>query len=110
MHHHAQKQPCKAKCAQTLLEANNYTDSLTEEDERVEEVVLEGVPPRPEGLLRLGAAEDLQGRPTKSGKKETRDDGSAKKSFNSSVCGRPPSRRLQEKPQLVADYGWFPSP
>ena len=44
------------------------TDSLTEEDERVEEVVLEGVPPRPEGLLRLGAAEDLQSRPT-SGKK-----------------------------------------
>ena len=54
------------------------TDSLTEEDERVEEVVLEGVPPRPEGLLRLGAAEDLQSRPT-SRKKETRDDGSAKK-------------------------------
>ena len=30
------------------------------------------------------------------------------KSFNS-YCGRP-SRRLQEKPQLVADYGWFPQP
>ena len=54
------------------------TDSLTEEDEGVEEVVLEGVPPRPEGLLRLGAAEDLQSRPT-SRKRETRDDGSAKK-------------------------------
>ena len=53
-------------------------DDDSKHDKAIEEKVLEGVPPRPEGLLRLGAAEDLQSRPT-SRKRETRDDGSAKK-------------------------------
>ena len=38
----------------------NYPQSvLTEQDQRVEEVVLDGVPPGTERLLRLGSSQDL---------------------------------------------------